>query len=216
MIKRIGHIITYIRGDYELAQRWYGAQAKHHECFMYLSNLYREHIALKPKSDATTRILIGNSASPTNNHFAIFEKLEPYKQQNIEIYCPLSYGCKKTAKNVAEEGKKRFGEKFIPIFEFMPLDKYLEFLGEMDIAVFAHTRQQGMGNSITLIGLGKKVYMRNDVVQWKLFEDIGVKVFDFENFDICPADQEALVQNKEKVKEYFSEENLKRQYQTIF
>ena len=42
VIKRIGHFVTYIKGDYELAQKWYGVRGQYHECLMYPSNLYKE------------------------------------------------------------------------------------------------------------------------------------------------------------------------------
>src|SRR5690606_21801476 len=29
VIKRLGHLVTYIEGDYELAQKWYGAHGKY-------------------------------------------------------------------------------------------------------------------------------------------------------------------------------------------
>ena len=43
----------------------------------------------------------------------------------------------------------------------MPFNQYLEFLGKIDIAIFNHRRQQGFGNAITLLGLGKKVYLNS-------------------------------------------------------
>ena len=35
VIKKMGHFITYIKGDYELVQKWYGANGKWHRCFLY-------------------------------------------------------------------------------------------------------------------------------------------------------------------------------------
>jgi len=39
VIKRMGHLVTYIKGDYELAQKWYGAKGEYHNCLTYPSNL---------------------------------------------------------------------------------------------------------------------------------------------------------------------------------
>ena len=50
--------------------------------------------------------------------------------------------------------------------------------------MFNHNRQQAMGNTITLLGLGKKVYMRRGVAQWSFFESHKIKVFDIVNFDL--------------------------------
>jgi len=41
VIRKIGHFVTYVKGDYEFAQKWYGAKGQYHECLMYPSNLYK-------------------------------------------------------------------------------------------------------------------------------------------------------------------------------
>jgi len=214
VIKRMGHFITYIKGDYELVKQWYGAKGKYHECFMYTSNLYKEY-DIQLKTHDTINIQIGNSAGPTNNHLDILEKLKKFKDENIKIFAPLSYGDEETAKKVSAKGEELFGEKFIPLTEFIPFEKYLEFLGEIDIAIFAHKRQQAMGNTITLLGLGKKVYMRSDITPWQLFKDIDVKVYDVENIEIELIDDTTRIANKEKIKEYFSKEKLKIQLKDL-
>ena len=217
VIKKIGHFVTYIKGDYELVKKWYGANGEYHECIMYPSNLFKEYnVDNIPQKDYIA-IQIGNSATETNNHFEVFEKLKKYRNENIMLYVPLSYGDKEYAKKVIKKGYEIFGEKkFKPILEFMPFDKYLEFLAKIDIAIFNHNRQQGMGNIITLLGLGKKVYMRSDVTSWKMFEEKGIKIFDFENIEISLIDERIKKENIEKIKTYFSEENLKSQLEKIF
>ncbi|MFA6143774.1 MAG: TDP-N-acetylfucosamine:lipid II N-acetylfucosaminyltransferase [Sulfuricurvum sp.] len=215
VIKKIGHFITYIKGDYLLAQKLYGAKGEYHECFMYPSNLYHEY-DIKPKEYSIINIQLGNSADSTNNHIDMLEKLRKYKDENINIYVPLSYGEKEYAIDVITKGKEIFGEKFIPLTEFVPFDNYLELLGDIDIAIFAHKRQQAMGNTITLLGLGKKVYMRNDIVTWQFLKTIDIEVFDVENIEIDILDNNIKGNNKQKIKDYFSKENLIVQLKSIF
>lgn len=215
VIKKMGHFITYIKGDYESAQKWYGAKGEYHECFMYPSNLYKKY-DIKPKKHTTINIQLGNSADPSNNHIDILKQLVKYKDENIQLFIPLSYGNEEYAKEVIAYGKEFFGSKFIPLTDFIPFEKYLQFLGEIDIAIFAHKRQQAMGNIITLLGLGKKVYMRNDITPWQLFKDIGVKVFDVENIEIDLITEEERLDNQKKIKEYFSEENYHKQLENLF
>ncbi|SNT69965.1 TDP-N-acetylfucosamine:lipid II N-acetylfucosaminyltransferase [Psychrobacter sp. LV10R520-6] len=213
VIKHMGHLITYIEGDVELAREWYGAKGQYHECIMYLSNVYNAPNIVEEKDNALN-IQVGNSADPSNNHLEALEKLLAYKDENICIYVPLSYGDSKHAKKVIEQGKLWFGEKFIPLAAFMPTDEYLKFLGKIDIAVFNHKRQQAMGNTITLLGLGKTVYMRSDVSQWQFFKDREIVVFDIDNLNIL--EKRSIKENLNKVKSYFSKENLKSQYIEIF
>lgn len=215
VIKKMGYLVTYIKGDYELAQNWYGARGDYKECLMYTSNLYRAYEVPKKKSQSIN-LLIGNSADPSNNHLEIFDKLDDYKDQNIKIYTPLSYGNKEYAIKVAAEGEKRFGSKFVAMKDFMQFSEYLEFLGEIDIAIFNHKRQQAMGNTITLLSLGKKVYMRNDVTQWQFFKSHNITIYNIEKLMITPLDQSVLDENKIHLSEYMSENNLINQLKILF
>lgn len=215
VIKEIGHLVTYVKGDYELAQKWYEAKGEYRECLIYPSNLYKEY-AVQPKIGDAVNILVGNSADPSNNHLEAFEKLLPFKGENVMIYCPLSYGPADYAERITKLGKEMFGDKFIPLLEFMPFEKYLELLGQIDIAVFAHKRQQAMGNTITLLGLGKKVYMRNDVTPWAMFDALGVRVFDVRKFDLLPLNDDERQNNQARIKSHFSEAALAKQLNDIF
>lgn len=214
IIRRVGHFVTYIEGDFELAKKW-GATGQHHECLMYPSNLYKEYTCA-PKSGTELNVLVGNSATSTNNHMEIFEKISASKNKDVMIYCPLSYGEQHYAEVVARKGYELFGSRFVPLMDFMPFENYLELLGKIDIAVFAHRRQQAMGNTITLLGLGKKVFMRNDVTPWQVFKRLGVGVFDLDQFDLNPLDDIEAKHNRKIIAEYFSEKKLIEQYASIF
>jgi hypothetical protein len=214
-IKNIKNVVTYIKGDYELAIQWYGSKSKYYECLMYPSNLYKEY-NIKTKKQGRINILVGNSADPTNNHLDIFNNLKDYRYNDIKIYIPLSYGNKKYAKSIILKGEELFGDKFIPLTDFLSFEKYLDLLGEIDIAIFSHKRQQAMGNIITLLGLGKKVYMRSDITSWKLFKDIGIKVFDVEYMNLELLSDDIKIDNNKKIKEYFSKENYLKQLRLLF
>lgn len=215
VIRHIGHFITHIRGDYELAQKWYGAKGVWHECFMYPSNLYQEPPAENTPHEGIN-ILLGNSADPSNNHIDALEKLRPYAIQNIKIFCPLSYGDAEYAKQVADYGKSIFGDKFNPLLEFMKFDDYKKLLARIDIAIFNHKRQQGMGNTTTLLGLGKKVFMRDDVTPYSMFEKIGIKVFPISDFNLSLIGEDTSLSNKNAVMRYFSKSQLKEQWAAIY
>lgn len=217
VIQRLGYLLTYIPGDVALARQWYGATGQYQECLMYTSNIFKE-LVIPPKTGSVVNILVGNSADPTNNHLEVFEKLAAFKSENIMIYCPLSYGGVDGgyAKQTAEKGTAMFGDRFVALTNFMPFTKYLEFLGQIDIAIFAHKRQQGMGNTITLLGLGKKVYMRSDITPWPLFSSLGLVVFDVEKIDISSLSQNMTGRNKTIISGYFSETKLIEQFSKIF
>ena len=216
VIKRIGHLVTYIKGDYDLARSWYGAKGQYHECLMYPSNLYKERPIRPKKNTARINILVGNSADPANNHLDAFERLLPFRNDKVFFYCPLSYGNRANANSIKTAGSELFGDRFIPLLDFMPLEEYADLLDQIDIAVFAHQRQQGMGITILLLGLGKKVFMSSDVTPWRLFMKLGVKVFDVNELDMTPINEKEATRNREIVASYFSERKLVEQYSEIF
>lgn len=220
VFKRIGGFITHIKGDYELAKEWYGAKGKHYYSFMYPSNLYKEYsLSDGIKQDDRVYIQIGNSADSTNNHIEVLDKLQRYKDMDIEIICPLSYGDKAYAKKVINYGTEIFGDKFVPITEFMPFDKYLDILAKIDIAIFNHKRQQAMGNITTLLGLGKKVYIREEITTWQFCLDHDLKVYSAnDNYDDLFEEMDEGIRQKniENVKSKFSEEKLVEDLKQIF
>lgn len=219
VIQRIGHLVTYIEGDVELARQWYGAKGTHHKCIMYLSNAVDPNLAVESRITShhnCLNILLGNSSDPSNNHIEALERLRPLKDRDIKIYAPLSYGDRDHARKVIRLGQELFGEKFVPMMDFMPFEEYLKFLTSLDIAIFNHRRQQAMGNTITLLGLGKAVFMRTDVSQWELFKQEGITVFDVERNDFKPLTSETAVNNVQIVKQKFSRERLVEQYARIF
>lgn len=217
VIKNIGHLVTYIKGDVELARQWYGAKGEYVECLMYPSNLYKEY-ELSSKKDSRLTILLGNSADPTNNHSEVLQELAQFKDKDIKVITPLSYGDQNYAQQIAQEGERLLGDKYQALTEFMPFDEYLKILAEVDVAIFNHRRQQAMGNTITLLGLGKKVYMRSDTTQWQFFGELGVEVADINCLEdtLFVNEFASSVPNKEKIKTYFSKKNVLKQLGHIF
>lgn len=217
-IKKIGHLVTYIEGDYLLAKQWYGAQGAWHECIMYPSNLYRSQPSYVDfdQNRPYLNVLVGNSADPSNNQIEILQKLAALADKRLKIYCPLSYGDSAHAELVADFGRSLFGKNFTPMLSFMSGDEYSTFLSNIDIAIFNHRRQQAMGNTIALLGMGKKVYMRSDVTQSELFVRLGVKVFDVSSIVLEPIADEISKSNSKIIARYFSEENLRQQWSFIY
>ena len=213
VISNLGHLITYLKGDVDLARKWYSAKGEYHECFMYISNLYKDY-EITTKESSCVNILVGNSAALSNNHIAALKKLLAFKNDNIRIYVPLSYGPQEYAQQVIKQGKEWFGDKFQPLTNFMPFDEYLSFLGGINIAIFNHKRQQAMGNTITLLGLGKTVYIRSDTAQWQFFEEKGIKIGDVEQFNTLEVQN--LIENISRVKTYFSQSNYLKQLENLF
>ncbi len=217
VIRGVGHILTYIPGDVELARKWYGAKGKHVECLMYTSNVITDKLPDNngARKSGPLKIMVGNSADPSNRHLYIFEKLKGMEGVEYSIISPLSYGDKQHALEISSLGKSMFGERFFPLMEFMCYEDYLELLGDIDVAIFAHERQQAMGNIIMLLASGKKVYMNKSSTLARLLRDIGVVIFDVDELNLDPIGEKDSDENIRIVKERFNTGVLKQQLRAI-
>jgi dTDP-N-acetylfucosamine:lipid II N-acetylfucosaminyltransferase len=178
LARKIPLITTTVPGDFQLAQYYYKTSAEYISNLMYPSHLARFNEVNNANKGKEVVIQIGNSADPENNHLEIIDKLEKFKNDNIKVYAPLSYGDKKYGDAISRYGKIKFGEKFVPMREILKFEEYNNYLSKIDIVIFNHKRQQAMGNTIGLLSYGKKVYLRKDITPWKFFKDMKLSIFD--------------------------------------
>lgn len=221
IIRNVGGLITQLYGDYKLAQKWYGAEGTYYNCFLYPSNLYKPLSVPLKEENEEKYIQLGNSACPTNNHIDILEGLSKFKHDDFIIICPLSYdGNLQYKQKVIDIGIELFGDtKFIPMMDFLPHEEYLKTLSKIDIAIFNHKRQRGLGNITTLLGLGKKVYLREEITTWDFCKAHGLRAYSINNeFDTLfePMNEEDKKSNHEIMKRDFSEEKLIEDWNKIF
>jgi len=215
VIRHLGHLVTHVPGDIELAREWYGAGGKAHHCLMYTSNLFSDPGVGEAITDFV-EIQVGNSADPSNNHLEVFEKLASLQTDNFRVLVPLSYGDQQHARWVISAGKELFGDRFVPLTDFMPLAQYQAFLATIDIAIFNHNRQQGLGNLISLLGMGKKVYLRRGISTASLLSSLEIEWFDVEKVDLSPIPEVSRESNTQRVRQIFSKSKLIAQLDDLF
>ncbi|WP_288222140.1 TDP-N-acetylfucosamine:lipid II N-acetylfucosaminyltransferase [uncultured Clostridium sp.] len=225
IIKNMDMIISLTKSDYILAKKWFKAKGKHREG-MYINPLtfeYLEEIKLnKIKENNSINIQIGNSADESNLHFEVIDLIEKYKDEDIKIFVPLSYGNKEYAIKVKEYGENIFKDKFIAILDFMDQKEYSDFLSNIDICVFNNNRQQALGNIRTLLYLGSKVYMRDDTTMWKDFISDGyminnIKDIKRESFkDFISVNEYSIIKNSNLAEYTFNEKKIAEKWLDIF
>ena len=196
--RNFAYINTLVPQDYEIAKKYYKVKGKYKKAQYILNNNEIEPLcrmqymgknsskfinALISKKKEDIYIQIGNSANSSNNHFEILDMLKKFKNEKIKIFCILSYGGNKSyVLKVNEYGIKYFGNKFIGIFDFIPINEYWYYLQNIDILVFNQKRQQGLGNIFMLSYFEKKIYLRNDISSWSyLVNDLKLKINSYEN-----------------------------------
>lgn len=225
IIKRFSCIITLSKNDYKLSKEWYGAKG------IYKQGIYTNPISLdylrriklnRIDNHNVINIQIGNSADSSNLHLEIITILKNFKKENIKIYVPLSYGDSEYAVKVKEFGEKIFKDKFVAMLDFMDKDKYGEFLGKIDIAIFNNNRQQALGNIRALAYLESKIYMRDDTTMWNDFISDGYqinKINDLknENFEeFISMNKDIIHLNSKLAEDTFNEKLIAEKWEDIF
>lgn len=216
LLKKVSNVLSGTFGDFVLVSKIYNNKSKHHFVKYYLPIHYLSHIN-KP---LVSNVLIGNSATSSNNHSEIIERVvREVNLKNKKFYFPLSYGDNKYAEEIIKLGEKSLKGKFFPITEYMDYKNYIEFLREIDVAIMYHDRQQALGNIIQLLALGKKVYIRSDTTHYSQLVSEGFILFDALN-DLSSISStislENSLYNTELVKRLYSEERLFQQWSNAF
>ncbi len=187
LIPKIGTIIGH-PSDLQFLEQNYQVSSDFAFVFYPLPGLtFKEKVTFE-QSKKTINILLGNSADPSNRHLITLDLLEKYKEEDLKIYCPISYGGPADyVKEVADYGKKLFGDKFIPLMDFMPIEEYKALLNKIDITVMNQERQQGLGNIRTLLFQGKKIYMaRKNTPLEQYQKELKFNLFDVKDIDNEP------------------------------
>lgn len=158
------------------------------------------------------RILLGNSASPSNNHIDIFYRLKKLNFKG-EVICPLSYGNTEYKEKIIAEGKNILGSSFIPLVEFLPLLQYQELIRSCNIVIMNHFRQQAMGNIISAIWHGAKVYLNQKNPAYHYFNRIGVRVLSIQdgldelsNSEVLLNNTDYILKNRNVLSKNYSQE----------
>lgn len=123
-----------------------------------------------------TNIMIGNSSSLSNNHLEVLYKLKKLEVKN-KILVPLSYGDKRLSKHIKRTGEDLFGSQFKAITKFMPLNEYTTLMQSCGIVIMNHYRQQAVGNIITAMYLGAKVFLDERNTIYRYLKRIGSYIY---------------------------------------
>lgn len=129
-------------------------------------------------------ILVGNSASPTNNHIDVFRKLARHNLGLRKVIVPLSYGDDFYRDKIISIGRDMLGDAFMPLVDFLPLNEYSSIVASCNIVVMNHFRQQALGNVGSALYQGAHVYLNPISPVYKLFNENGAHLNSTENLDL--------------------------------
>lgn len=166
-------------------------------------------------------IIVGNSASWTNNHDYAFKFLKDLDLKDKKIITPLSYGGNERHTNeIKTLGKSLFGDKYHSLTEFMPLDKYNDLLRSSEVFIYGNWRQEAIGNIVIALYLGAKVFVSKKspmvgiLKAWKvnfcILEEITQDSLDSPLTDIEKQN------NRKRMLELFNWDNLQNKTKHLF
>ncbi len=159
-------------------------------------------------------ILIGNSASFSNNHLEAFEAVRKLNIEKRKIIVPLSYGNKIYQNDIIKYGKDIFKNNFCPLIDFMPLNEYNEIISTSSIVVMNHLRQQAGGNIVVMLYLGAKIFLNKENLFYHFYKNQGAIIFSMdelsnENIYNNLTDSEVEI-NRNVVRDMISEDVIRK------
>ena len=128
-------------------------------------------------------ILVGNSADPCGNHLDVLDRLRTLDPGQRQVVVPLSYpeNYRLYARQVAFHYERVLGGQARVLTQWLPLEEYCRLLDGCSVGIFAHVRQQAVGNLILLLWRGARVFMTEASAVFRWYRSLGMHVFSLEH-----------------------------------
>ena len=221
-VKKMNSIVVCCRADQDEVRRRFGPDIKVFRSYYTAGHYYREFVQLEEKrTDNSINILIGHSAFAFLKHKDYLDRLLAYKDEDIKIVLPLTYGDASYADEIENYAKALYGDKALVLREGLDYLDYVKLMKTIDVAIFDYKHQSALGNIMLLLLFGKKVYLSSKGVLFKGFKEDGVNVYDCDEIGKIPLKELSShpypnISGKEYAKEAFDEDLLKKNYENIF
>ena len=163
--------------------------------FYPLGKVIKEEAAIGKER---SKVLIGNSANTTSLITPVIPFLAKQKGLGWTFIFPLSYGDNDYMLKIEEMASSKLGTDAFFLKEFMPLAQYEELLEEVGIAIFNARRQQGVGNVLSLIMKGARLYLNSNSTIYAFLKRIGVRFNDVEELKSIDHDLKLLSEQEKK------------------
>jgi len=126
-------------------------------------------------------ILLGNSATYTNNHIDALDFLRKLDIGARRVVLPLSYPTgaifQKYAQQVEDRARQLFGNNVHSLRVWMPIEEYNRTIASCGTIIMNHIRGQAMGNICAGLYKGAKIYLRSTNPYFGHLKDNGAEIF---------------------------------------
>lgn len=182
-----------------------------------IASEYFSDIKLQSKVNAF-RVQINNSSDRTT--IEMLNVLYKFKEYDITYFTVLSYGDLSCKDDIIKIGVDRYKGNFLYLEDYIDPSGYALEIAKNDIFILNQNRQQGFGNVIASLYLGKKVFIRSDVTTYDYLHKNGIYVYDTKTISDLTYEEfiknDYAEQNKKNIIKLMSEENLVKCWQELF
>lgn len=179
VLRRLDYFQPVIHTEFELMQKNPGFNAKE---FYYpkahsFGNWFESEI---PSHD--DNVIIGHSATYTNNHLDVWNRVKDYIPKASIVYFPINYGRIEYADFLTKSIQSKTSRiEFLK--DFLPKDDYFKIVDSCSYAIYGVLREAAMGNIYRCLAMGVKLFLYKDSVPYKYLSDLGCVVFAIEDID---------------------------------
>lgn len=181
LVRLVAGIILIQKNEYRDFLEIVGQEPNHFYAVHFPGDPLKEpdyETLAKQKSESPKILIVGNSADSSNHTLEVLDQLKKYRDKDIQVICPLSYGDSDGyAQKVIKKGKSIFENKFRALTEYMDYDDYVNLVSKAIVGVFNNDRQQARGNILLMLGCGAKVFLRESGTLYTDFSENGFIVF---------------------------------------
>ena len=175
LIRRVDFFQPVISIEYDMMKNIKGFHAEefyYPQCF----TSYQMKIA---SHNSDGGILIGNSATFSNNHLDVWDSVRNYIPEGRDVIFPLNYPNADYAEYLSSQIKSE-NHKLNIVRDYLPRDEYFNLVDSCSYAVFGVIRQQAMGNVYHCLFKGMKVFLYKDSIVYKYLKKKDYVVFAIE------------------------------------
>ncbi|MCK9627021.1 MAG: TDP-N-acetylfucosamine:lipid II N-acetylfucosaminyltransferase [Bacteroidales bacterium] len=134
------------------------------------------------QKDPQGHILIGNSATYSNNHLDVWDVISKSGVRDRRLVVPLSYGIRKYASKLKLLLTSENNEVVI-LNEIIPIDDYTKILNACSYAIYGVIRQQATWNIYHCLLNGIKVFLYRDSIVYCSLKELGYAVYTIEDIN---------------------------------
>ena len=175
---KVNDLLTWMKSEHTFAHDRIPSLKASYKFFFYENPVaYRDlrHLVRQPaeRTRKTLKLIIGNSATPTNNHVDAVRDLS-IQGVKADLFIPISYGNASYARFLKTALRFYKGGQVEFVDTRMDFNSYLNFLNTADALVMNNIRPQGYGNIFIMLFLGKPVFLNinntslPDIIEYKI------------------------------------------------